>query len=122
MSTPHQIHFVIDTQYNGEQGNDPAHAVEMYATKFLPCGNVQGSRLKYWKVNLSLEPRAEKAVTIDWNHQYTGQREQLAAALGDRYNVLTQWEALQAIGKSLQPVKPIRFFEFGSHTEKDGEI
>lgn len=106
MSTPHQIHFVIDTQYNGEQGAQPGHAVEMYATKFLPCRNVLGSRPKYWKVNLSLESRAEKAVVVSWDHNYTGQREQLAAALGYRYNVLTQWETLQLIGKSAAPVKP----------------
>jgi len=83
---PHQIHFVITP-------DDGAH---IYATKFLPVTNSQGSRLKFWRVNSCLEMIGAARI-VSWNHEFTGQTEQLRAALGNTFKVLEQWEALKAI-------------------------
>jgi len=80
------IHFVVT----------PNDGVHIYATKFLSCTNSQGSRLKYWRINVSLEMIGE-AKTVSWDHSYTGQRDQLQNALGASYKVLSQWEALNTI-------------------------
>lgn len=52
---------------------------------------------------MSFDHRAEPAKTISWNHGVSNQTEQLQAALGDRYKVVSQWDTLQAIGSHYGP-------------------
>lgn len=84
---PQMIHFVVT----------PNDGVHIYASKFLPVTNSQGSRFKFWRINVTLE-MIGTAKTVSWDHARTGQQEQLQAALGDTYRVLSQYEALKAIG------------------------
>jgi len=83
---PQMIHFVVT----------PNDGVHIYASKFLPCTNSQGSRLKFWRINVSLEMIGE-ANTVSWSHSYTGQRDQLQNALGSSFKVLEQWEVLKSL-------------------------
>lgn len=66
-----------------------------YGTKFLPPGDVKGSRLKYGRTDGTLEARTTK--TVDWSHRHSGQMEQLQNALGEGWQVLDTVEILQML-------------------------
>lgn len=68
--TPQQIHAVATPD-----------GIRFYATRFLPVTNHNGARLKFWRVNLSLE-KIEPAKTVSWSYEHTGQQAQLQNALG----------------------------------------
>lgn len=87
MPTPQMIHFVLNTETN---------EVQMFATRFLPVTNNTGCRLKWWRINVSLE-QIDTATTRQWSYSATGQRDELQHQLGPGFRVLQQFEALKAI-------------------------
>lgn len=87
MPTPQMIHFVLNTETN---------EVQLFATRFLPVTNNTGCRLKWWRINVSLE-QIDTATTRQWSYSATGQRDELQHQLGPGFRVLQQWEALKAI-------------------------
>lgn len=92
--TPQQIHAVATP--NG---------IQFYATKFLPVTNHNGARLKFWPVSMSLE-KIEPAKTVSWSYKFNNQREELQNALGPDFNVLSQYETVQAIEAGLKAIQP----------------
>ena len=92
--TPQQIHAVATPD-----------GIRFYATKFLPVTNHNGARLKFWRVNMCLE-KVESAKTVSWSYGHTGQQEQLQNALGPGFNVLSQYETIQAIKAGLKTMQP----------------
>ena len=92
--TPQQIHAVATPD-----------GILFYATKFLPVTNHNGARLKFWRVNMCLE-KVESAKTVSWSYEHTGQWEQLQNALGPGFNVLSQYETIQAIKAGLKSMQP----------------
>ena len=92
--TPQQIHAVATPD-----------GIQFFATQFLPVTTHNGARLKFWRVNLSLE-KIEPAKTVSWSYEHTGQQAQLQNALGAGFNVLSQYETVKAIEAGLKTMQP----------------
>lgn len=73
----------------------PSNQTFFFATKFLPMTNSRNATLKYWPITCYLE-KIGKAKSYEWQDGWMGQDQQLQAALGDSFRVLTQYEGLQA--------------------------
>ena len=95
-TTPQMIHVCVNLK------STELNKGEIWATKYLGCTNTKGSRLKFWRMNASLE-LIGKAKVVSWDDSFTGQTEQLANALGADYKVLQQWEILFAATKHAIP-------------------
>lgn len=74
--------------------------VECYATKYVPCTDYKPSRFRFWKINSGLE-RIGVSKTVSWDHEAPGhgQEEQLQAALGDAWQVLSFHQVCSRISK-----------------------
>lgn len=116
MPTPQMIHFVLNTETN---------EVQMFATRVLPVTNNTGCRLKWWRINVSLE-QIGTATTRQWSYIADSQRDELQHHLGPGFKVLQQFEALKAIENGLpkeqKPVFYIIYEKQGFKIVKTGNV
>lgn len=89
----HHFFFAVNTKTN---------QAECFATKYLPVTNYTGSRFKFWRINSGLE-QIEKAKVVSWNHDVNGQDEQLQAALGDEWKVVSFWTTCKILENYFSP-------------------